>query len=272
MSSVLFRFAGLSGYSPNRYYDSPVRPFVPAIAISAAIFVSCLALMFRAASSAPERLLFRSLLGGLATGIAQVLVLSFGLHQQIEYRHLSSLLPLLLLLILAGLSRASGQTLCAATALGLIWFISDARLLFSSEYRREDFRAAVKQSLELQSTEKQNGRAAVIALAADPLGAAYYGLSGEGPAPCFPLTGSCRDGLSDVGWLQKSPAAYALFWSEAQIKDWLQVQTLKHTDVILLISRGRHPTLKNSAWWPIVQSRANVSLYQKHGFSIYLLH
>ncbi len=254
MASVLFRFAGLSGFAPNRHYDNPIRPYLGAIAVSGIVFLADLALLSRAWS--------RALFWALAAGIAQVLVLSFALHQQIEFRHLSSLLPILLLLMMSGLRR----TWVAGAALGLIWLISDIRQLTAPEYRREDFRAAVGQCLKLEQ-----GRRAVIAIAADPLAPAYYGLSPEGPAPCFPLTDSCQQGLANVDWPRKSAAQYALFWPEAQIKSWLRLQNRNHIDVILLISRSRHPLLKNSAWWPVLETQAGAVSYQQQGFSVYLL-
>jgi len=252
MASVLFRFAGLSGFAPNRHYDNPIRPYLAAIAFSGVVFLAAFAALAPAWS--------RALFWALAAGIAQVLVLSFALHQQIEFRHLSSLLPLLLLLMMSGLNRKWA----AAAALGLIWLISDFRQLTAPEYRREDFRAAVAKCLELEK-----GRRAAIAIAADPLAPAYYGLSPEGPAPCFPLTDSCQEGLAKVDWPQKSPAEFALFWSEAKIKTWLQLQNTNNTEVILLISRSRHPMLKNSAWWPVIETQAHTS-FETHGFSVCL--
>jgi len=256
MASVLFRFAGLSGFAPNRHYDNPMRPYLAAIAFSGIVFLAALVALAPAWS--------RALFWALFAGIAQIFVLSFALHQQIEFRHLSSLLPLLLLLILSGLGQSSRRT-WAAAALGLIWLISDFRQLTASEYRREDFRAAAAKCLALQQ-----GRRAAIAVAADPLAPAYYGLSLQGPAPCFPLTDSCQQGLAKVDWPRKSPAQYALFWPEAQIKSWLQLQHQNNTAVILLISRSRHPMLKNSAWWPVISAQTN-NPFEMQGFAVYLL-
>ncbi len=275
MGSVIFRFVGLSGYAPNRHYDNPFRPYLFAMALSAVVF--CLAIGAQALEwfRSDTNLCFKALFYALAVGLAEMVVFSFALHQQLEFRHLSSLLPLLLLMIMAGVcppapARPDLVTLAAALALGLTWLIGNIRNFASPEYQREDFKGAVRKCLQLQEDERRKGHNPVIAVAADPLGAAYYGVSSEGPAPCFPLATSCQQGLAQVDWPRKSGAQDALFWSEPQITNWLQSQTQSHTAVILLISRSRHPIMKNSPWWQSLATHSS-SLYPQRGFSLYLL-
>ena len=266
MGSVLFRFLGLSGYAPNRRYDIPFRPYLGAMALSTTVFLTSLAALYFHSSRS-----FKALCAALGAGIAQIFLLSFATRQQIEFRHLSSLLPLLMLLIMAGLAQTSKIKLSAAAALGITWLIADVRTMASPDYQREDFRSAVTTCLKLQDSERQHGNNAVIAVASDPLGAAYYGLSMEGPAPCFPLVDSCQEGLSKVNWPDKASAPYALFWSEAQIRDWLQNQTRAHSKVILLISRSRHPMMTKSAWWPLIHDKGPMKVYPQFGFLVYQL-
>jgi hypothetical protein len=223
-------------------------------------------------SKSDDRLCFKALLYALLIAVAEICVLSFALHQQIEFRHLSSLLPLLLLLIMTGLSTTGGGRVSrnyivfAAVALGVTWFVSDIRLLGSADYKREDFRSAVQKSIELH-----NNNNAVIAVAADPVAAAYYGLDIQGPKPCFPLTDSCSEGFAKVPWPKKVRAQYALFWSDSEISAWLANQKRSKLPVVLLISRSRHPMMKNSAWWPIIGSRTGAQLFPERGFYVYLL-
>jgi hypothetical protein len=54
MASVFFRFAGLSGYAPNRHYDLPFRPYLGVAALSTAAFAASLAAVFLATNSASE--------------------------------------------------------------------------------------------------------------------------------------------------------------------------------------------------------------------------
>jgi hypothetical protein len=304
MASVFFRFAGLSGYSPNRHYDIPFRPYLAAMALSTAGFISALIALFlaKARSSEAQRArlhaakqrrnsaklwaawvtprtscassldarCFYALAAALATAVVQTAILSFLLRQQIEFRHLSSLLPLLLLLIMSGLSTHSFSArpfvIYAALALGLTWLGSDLRLLFAPEYHREAFKAAVRQSIELYVTNH-----AALAVAADPLAAAYYGLDVQGPKPCFPLIDGCAEGLAKVPWARQARAEYALFWTAPQITAWLATQQRSQRPVVVLISRSRHPMLKGSAWWPVLAKQTRARVFPEHGFFVYLL-
>jgi hypothetical protein len=189
-------------------------------------------------------------------------------HQQLEFRHLSSLLPLLMLLVMAGLSlgtagpRNRKYTVFATLAIAGTWLLSDARML-SPDYQREDFRAAVQKALALhEATHAQ------IAVAADPVAAAYYGLNMQGAKPCFPLPDSCEDSFKKLPWPNKARAEYALFWTAPEIEKWLAGNK---AGSVLLISRSRHPMMTGSAWWPVVAKQRGVRLYTVFGFYIYLL-
>jgi hypothetical protein len=266
MASVLYRFAGLSGFVPNRHYEIPLGPYLLPITVSALLFIIGMGVF-----CVNWSVRMRALVCALAVGIAQVLVLSFAVHQQIEFRHLSSLLPLLLFIMICGLSRESILARTAGAVLAALWLISSFRLLTSPDYRREDFRSAVAKCLELQNAERSHGRDAVIAVAADPLAPAYYGLSEEGTAPCFPLVDTCQQGLAKVDWPRKSSASFALLWSEAKVKSFLAKQSQTHAKTIVLISRSRHPMIKDSAWWPVLQKQSAAQLYPQFGFYVYLL-
>jgi hypothetical protein len=106
MASLLFRFAGLSGYYPNRHYDIPLRPYLPAMALSSCAFLMSLFVLAQAAIKSPLKRSFYGLACALAAGIVQVVLMSVFLQQQIEARHLASLLPLLLFLVMAGMQRS----------------------------------------------------------------------------------------------------------------------------------------------------------------------
>lgn len=265
MGSVLFRFVGLSGYSPNRHYDISFRPYLASMGIASVALVSGLVLLLYQAKSSP---VVRALFFALILGLAEAAILSPMAHQQIEFRHLSSLLPLLMLLIMAGICGTPKRTyaILAAATIGLTWLGSDVMLLFSPELKREDFRAAVRNSIALAEVSHAN-----IAVVADPAGAAYYGLDVIGAAPCFPLKDSCQEGFAQLPWPKKMAAQFALFWSRPQIGAWLAEEKRNHVPVVVLISRSRHPMLKDSAWWPILNQQAGAKVHTEHGFFIYEL-
>ena len=268
MASVLFRFAGLSGFAPNRRYEIGFRPFLLAMSLSTLALGAGLAALFAVKRRAADRVCFLALASALGMGLIEFCALCLAAHQQVEFRHLSSLLPLLMLMVMAGLSLGSEQAsngkyvMFAALAITGTWLISDARLL-APDYQREDFRAAVQQTLALH---RQAG--APIAVAADPVAAAYYGLEMRGPKPCFPLIDSCEAGFANLPWPKKAPAEYALFWTAAQVEAWLAGNK---TGSVLLISRSRHPMIAGSAWWPVLAKRAGVRVYPEFGFYVYLV-
>jgi hypothetical protein len=156
-------------------------------------------------------------------------------------------------------------------AISVVWLISDFRLLTSSDYQREDFKAAVRKCIELQETAAQAGRPAKIAVAADPIAPDYYGLSMEGATPCFPMPDSCQQDLAEVPWPTRTKAQYALFWPDSQIRTYLERARQNRGEVILLISKSRHPMLKGSAWWPILPTILSKETYKQFGFFVYVL-
>jgi hypothetical protein len=276
MGSVVFRFVGLSGFAPNRHYDNPFRPYLFAMALSAGVFCAAIGALAVMRLRSDLNICFRALSLALLVGLAEMVVLSFVLHQQLEFRHLSSLLPLLLLLIMAGGYPAAPArwnliAIAATVAIGVVWLVSDFRLLTSPEYQREDFKAAVRQCLKLQQNAVQDGWNAAIVVAADPIAPGYYGLSMDGEAPCFPMPDSCQQDLAEVPWPPKAKAQYALFWPVSRIRAYLERERERHSEVILLISKSRHPMLKDSAWWPVVSEMPDKEVYTQFGFFEYVL-
>jgi hypothetical protein len=269
MASVLFRFAGLSGFAPNRRYEIGFRPFLIAMGLSTLALGAGLTALFAIKRKAADQVCFLALVSAMGMGVIEFCALCVAAHQQVEFRHLSSLLPLLMLLVMAGVSlgrEGAGNrkyAVFAALAIMGTWLISDARLL-APDYQREDFRAAVAQALVLHQQTN-----APIAVAADPAAAAYYGLEMEGPKPCFPLADSCQDGLANLPWPNKAVADYALFWSAPRIEKWLAGN--RKSGSVLLISRSRHPMMTGSAWWPVLEKRHNTRIYPKFGFYVYLV-
>lgn len=269
MISALIHWAGFSGYEPNRRFDNPFSPYLPAMLLAGLLFGAGIVLLFRIKRKSRAAAVFYALLGALVTGVAEFFALSFLAHEQIEFRHLSSLLPLLIVFIMAGLHEQGQPRLVAlaAAAIGLTWFVSDVRYLTGPEYAREDFRASIQRALELR-----NATHADIAVAADPAAAAYYGLDlDDAGAKCFPLVNSCQQGFAKVPWPKIAPAKYAMFWSSAQIRAWLQSERENHTPVVLVISHSRHPMLTNCPWWPVLRQSPNTQLFPEHGFFVYLI-
>jgi hypothetical protein len=265
MGSLLFRFAGLSGYYPNRRYDIPLRPYLATMALASGAFLAGLAALVMAAKNTSLKRNFYHLTCALAAGLVQVVLLSVCMQQQIEARHLASLLPLFLFLVMAGISSRSTKAKAGSILLTAVWLVSNLRLMLLPEYKREDFRGAVLKALAVSRL-----RQADVALVADPAAAAYYGLGATGPKPCFPLSGTCQEGWEKVSWDIKQPAAYGVFWHAAEVRAWLRGEKQQGKACVVVISRSRHPMYQESPWWNELRYAQYQALYQFQGFYVYV--
>ena len=269
MASVFFRLVGFLGLGPNRRYDIPFKPYLLTIGLAAIVLLCAAAAATFAGRRKANRLPSVALLSSFVLASLEVTVLSFALRQQIDVRHLAAIVPFLLFLPLASIAGPTAGLYgrAALVSFGLftaVWLIADLRLNLLPEYKEEDFRSAVTQAIELK--QEFGGE---IALVADPVAGAYYGLELTGPQPCFPLTENCATGFRLVDWTRKAAAALAVNWTPAQIQPWLDHLQIEGEHAIVIISRGRHPSVFNSPWWPILQSRQQASVYPIHGFFVY---
>jgi Protein of unknown function (DUF2723) len=269
MASVFYRLVGLSGYGPNRRFDIPFRPYVPGIAAASLILLIVIGCAVVARRRKPDRLLLTSLVWAFLLGLSEVVVLSFVVKMQVDVRHLAALTPLLVLLFLAAFNNPLEQktrslAFAASLLLAGVWFVADCRMLFLSEYKDEDFRSAVGVTKALYQSSKAD-----VALVADPAGGGYYGLDLQGAAPCFPLVDDCGTALSKAEWAKQVPATEALLWKRPEITAWLDERARKKIPVIVIMSLGRHPMIKESDWWPVLRSKQLISQHQVQGFSIF---
>ena len=272
MASVLFRFAGLSGFAPNPM-STGVRAMTfgfyaagMAIAGGGIILAVVLALV-PAIQVRNARTL--ALAAALAAGIVEVLMLSFALKEQIEVRHLACLFGLLLFLLFSAWEVALRRHLHPSFALAsiaitaTIWIISDWRMTYSAEYKHEDYRAAVARTLA--AAKDSDARIAVVA---DPAAVAYYGLSTIGDSPCFPLPGTCQTALSAVTWPHLAQAEQANFWTGPKVQQWVETDPKRGVSLVL-ISRDRRTLYSKSPWWAALESDFEYQPYVLQGFSVY---
>jgi hypothetical protein len=269
MASVVFRFAGLSGYYPNRRYDISLRPYLPTMVAASLAFVIGIVALAMAARRSPHWLSFRALSLALVFGMLQVFAMSVAIKEQVEVRHTASLLPFLLFMIMAGLSVGEGEKWSRAARISFaclvaVWLLGDLRQVFLPEYQREDFRAAVRKVEEVSAATH-----AEVAVVADPAAADYYGLAMHG-RDCYPLVGSCQSGFAQVPWVTDVPAVYAGSWTASQVSKWLSERKQSKRPRVVLISRTRHPMYKNSPWWPELQYLQYSNLYLFHGFYVFV--
>jgi hypothetical protein len=270
-ASLIYRFAGLGSFGPNRRYDVPFHPYIIPMILSAVVLLSALSTLFYIKMRTNDRLTVLSLICALLVGFLQVLLLTILVRQQLDVRHLASLAPLVIVLPMALLSeprprQLNSFALAAALLVGLVWAVADYRLLALPEYQIENFRAAASRAIALH--RQMNADTALIA---DPAGGAYYGLAVNGPKPCFPLSGDCAVMLHKLPWPQLAPAVNATDWDRRQIRSWLDIHRMRHVPMIVIASEQRHPMYLNSPWEPILRSRQDAVVFRPQGFAVYVL-
>jgi len=255
MASVVYELSGLSGFGPNRKFALDFRPYLVPVTLAAVALV-----MASVCAWIATRKLLPGLGAAVGLAIAEAIVLSVILQKQIDVRHLAALIPLLFILLMAAMERPSASAVTAMLLFAGVWLAADIRLALLPEYQKEDYRDAVAKAISLQ---KQSGGA--IALAADPVAAAYYGMRIIGDAPCFPIRQNCAEAFARAGWDRGPDALDAEQWPASRIDSWLQLQ---HDDVVFFGQLDRRH--QNSAWWPVVKSNG-ATVTAVHGFDIDVL-
>lgn len=252
MASVLYELSGLSGFGPNTKFSLDFMPYFFPIAAAVVSLAAGAACAWVAARKPPA-----GLTAAVGLAIIEAIVLSFVLQKQIDVRHLAALVPLGLVLLMATLERPSASAIAALLLFAGVWSTADIRLAFLPEYQKEDYRDAVARTIQVQ---QQTG--AAIALAADPVAAAYYGLTIRGDAPCYPIRQNCTEAFGRSGWERGAVALDAEQWPASRIDSWLRMQD---NGVVVLAQLDRRH--QKSAWWPLIQ-RTGARVTPIHGFEI----
>jgi hypothetical protein len=258
MVSVFYELSGLAGFGPNRKFSLDFHAYLAPLAIGSVMLMAGLLLAARS--------LGKTALGaGAGLALVEVVILSAATGKQIDVRHLAALVPLFLFLLMAALARPTRTAAAGLVLLSAVWTIADIRLAMLPEYQKEDYRDAVAAALSIQ---RKTG--AVIAIAADPVGAAYYGMDVEGAAPCYPIRQDCREAFNRVPWRANAAAAVeADRWPSSSIDAWLAALKARHTPVLVFAQRDRAHA--RSAWWPVLAADAGHSITHVHGFDLDVL-
>jgi hypothetical protein len=270
IASLLYRFMGLGTFGPNRRYDVPFTGYLTLMAVSALLLASALTALTASAWRTRVRRFVVGFVLALVVALTEVVGIVLITGRQLDVRHLAAVLPFFIGLLLVLSSppvfsrRPSVAALAVLTSIA-VWSAADYRLLFVPEHQTEDFRSAVRQAIALQRTEGAN-----ILLVADPVAAAYYGLTAQGEKPCFPLSGDCGTMLARVSWHHAGRARYALSWTAPNIQSVMQVQKSNHIPVVVLFSEQRDPLYTGSEWRSVLHRDQDHISSCPHGFSLYL--
>jgi len=142
----------------------------------------------------------------LGVGISIFFLTAFLFHFRFWGRHLAQFFPIFLLIIIGlagkGLYRHYDLNLhCIALyTLLAIWLFSSVRLVFSANYKKDDYRSAVSCAVTAA------GSGGTILWAANPICGSYYGL--------YYTNGL----MPKVYWPTTFPAIQAMNWDEEQIE------------------------------------------------------
>jgi hypothetical protein len=268
MASVLYELAGLANFGPNTKLSLDFAGSALSLAIGGtAIVLSAGLLAWQGWRHRSDRIVI-SLCAASVAGFFEAVLLAVLLHRQPDARHLAALLPPVLLLLPALARDAVGaakDVLFPIFLLGAAWLAADVRGLALPRYQREDFRIAAQAAV---SAQQQTG--GDVALDSDTVGAAYYGLTPRGPAPCFPIVFDCNRAFALVPWETREPAWDASSWSRDEIQNWLNQRRESGRVAIVLQQLDR--SRRYSAWWPILAQASTAYRTRVHGFEIVLIY
>jgi hypothetical protein len=255
----IYEFLGFSGLGPPRNlirssteWPSLSRPFLLPLAFGVigwiGVFSFAVVRMYR--EGITEILGILSLF--LSIGITIFFLSAYNFHFRFWGRHLAQFIPAFLLLLVALvmntrrrlITQYSQVTICM---LMILWLASSLRLAFLADYRKDDYREAVKCAVTAA------GPQGTILWAANPLTGSYYGLLFSNPY--------CKG----VYWPTKYPAIEAINWTDRQVGSALQSA---HPPIIIAVSKrdlfDHHDSLSQALSQRRTQLIASLS-----AFSIY---
>jgi hypothetical protein len=151
--------------------------------------------------------------------------------------------------------RARYLAIAALIALGAVWGISDARLVFMSKYNKDSYRDAA--SIAAARARVNGGK---ILWAADPHTAHYYGIQVMNGQHTVEIGND--DGLD---WAVSNQAVDARNWSPDEATAYLGAST---TPIILVLSKADLFDTKD-AWRALIQQQKPTVVARLTAFSIY---
>ena len=264
LALVAYEFLGFAGLGPPRQdLRTSIQPYVLAhywpwfLVGSAVAMVVCLGWFY----ARPNRLT-RNLAASLVVGLLIALWVARLAHLRLLGRHVSVFFPMLLLLLLlwastSQLSRKSEHLGAALVAVGILWAISDARLVLLPGYQKDSYRAA-------SSISRMRARmgGADILWAADPRTAYYYGLPAEARTSVPPGGEDIRAGFPSPS---RDRAIDVQHWTLAEATAYLSART---TPAILVMNR---PDVfdERATWRTLIERQKPLLVASPPGFQIF---
>ena len=258
----LYELMGFLGLGPPRHelraHPSlqTLAPYWPSLAVGIIGWMAAFGACAICLLNRERKRMFWSLLAAFVVASVLFIMSSFLVDFRFWGRHLTALVPLLVFatLELTGETSAEQRSRVVKGAgllcLALAWVISDARLLLSRRYYKDDYREAAR--IALDETVRSGG---TLLWAADLFGARYYGLEygGYQLGTTWPIHGQC---------------IFAANWTDAQVAQYLALQTRK-AEVILALSKGDLYD-HEGAWTAAVSAMNARKIASLNSFDIYI--
>jgi transmembrane protein TMEM260 (protein O-mannosyltransferase) len=263
LAFVAYEFLGFGGLGPPRLElrEEPhlyvLSHYWPWLTIGVAVMLTVGLTLFW---TAPVKMV-RNLAASLLAGIGIALFISKIEHFRVLDRHLAMFFPMLLVTLMLwprGASRSKRARFASAAALlglGIVWGISDARLVFLNKYEKDSYRTA--SSIAVARARSTGGE---ILWAADPRTARYYGVAvtkGSGSSKI--------DENGDFHWPLSNQATDASNWSLDDATAYLRGRP---KPAILVLNKGDIFDTKG-AWRTLIHQQEPTEIARPEGFSIY---
>jgi len=260
LSYVLYEFAGFQGLGPPRN-DIRTTPnlsiFLPYWPFLFAGVLVCLGLGRLLVRTRPDKIVL-SLLVCLVVGVLIAVNVSMIEDFQILGRHMAAFFPLALITLMLWLRprfvarNTRSASIVVLTMLGLVWAISDARLVFLNKYEKDSYRDAC--AIALAKVRSDHGK---ILWAADPHTAYYYGIQVISAQRIMRIPN--QDGSVHY------PAVDARNWNPREAKAYLDA-----SDRPIILVLGKPDAFDAKDAWPLlIHERNSKELAHLAAFEIY---
>jgi hypothetical protein len=263
LAFILYEFLGFEGLGPPRFelrqhpHLYVFVPYWPLLLLGAASLLTVGLLLFR---TRPPKLVWR-LTTSLTVGMAIALVFSRMEHFRVLGRHVAVFFPLLLITLMLWSKQSFSSrreryaAIAALVAIGIVWGISDARLVSMGKYEKDAYREA--SSIAVARARQDGGK---IMWVADTHAAHYYGIQ---------VMKGVRSPQIEPGdaldWHVSNQAIDGNNWHPEEAAAYLDSST---APTILVFSRGDLFDTK-SAWRALIQQQKPAEIAQLPAFSIY---
>lgn len=258
---ALYEHAGFAGLGPPRNMLRTLEPQVFRdywmwTLVGAAVLVYCAASALRRGVDPRARPLALAWMAAFSSAIAA----AYFVDSRFLGRHVAALAPVLFVAGMAMLTRPRQWV-----ALALIWGASDIRCRLLPQYDKDDYRSTVGDVIA-----RHSNRAGLIAWAADPLTANYYGLQLEDRDRARYYEFDYAAGIRRASWPFRARGVIAENWKPDAVRRLGDSQRALGAPIYLALSK---PDIydAHAGWARLLGERHATPVTRYPSFDVYLL-